>query len=133
MIPSQAGVIVIDHVGLVRQQISTIFSAEGIRKITELSKPEEALKFLETKPCHLIVCELHFPDLGALEFLKKIRSHSFPRMRCMGFVVLTADQTRESVESMMNAGADDYILKPLTPNCIQSRIAGLLMKIPGDV
>jgi two-component system chemotaxis response regulator CheY len=132
MIPSQAGILVVDRVALVRQQISTIFSTEGIKKVTELATPEEALQLLETKPCHLIISELHFPNLGTLEFLKKVRAHSFPRVKGMGFVVLTADSTKANVDAMMEAGADDYILKPLTPNCLKTRISSLLMKLQVD-
>jgi CheY-like chemotaxis protein len=117
MITSQAGILVVERVALVRQQISTILSTEGIKK---------------TKPCHLIITELHFPNLEALEFLKKVRAHSFPRINSIGFVVLTADSTKESVQTMMDAGADDYILKPLTPKCVQSRIFSLLMKLKAD-
>jgi two-component system, chemotaxis family, chemotaxis protein CheY len=132
VISSQAGILVVDRVALVRQQISSIFSVEGIKKVTGLSSPEEALKLLETKPCHLIVTELHFPSLGTLEFLKKVRAHPFPRVSGIGFVILTADSTKECVDAMMAAGADDYILKPLTPKCVQSRIFSLLMKLSAD-
>jgi two-component system chemotaxis response regulator CheY len=121
MLSSQAGILVVDRVALVRQQISTIFSTEGIKKVTELATPEEALELLETKPCHLIITDLNYPNSGALEFLKKVRAHSFPRVKGIGFVVLT-----------MAAGADDYILKPLTPNYVQSRIFSLLMKLKAD-
>jgi two-component system chemotaxis response regulator CheY len=130
MLSSQAGILVVDRVALVRQQISTIFSTEGIK--TELATPEEALELLETKPCHLIITDLNYPNSGALEFLKKVRAHSFPRVKGIGFVVLTADSTKASVEAMMAAGADDYILKPLTPNYVQSRIFSLLMKLKAD-
>jgi two-component system chemotaxis response regulator CheY len=132
MITSQAGILVVERVALVRQQISTILSTEGIKKITDRSNPVEALELLEAKPCHLIITELHFPNLEALEFLKKVRAHSFPRINSIGFVVLTADSTKESVQTMMDAGADDYILKPLTPKCVQSRIFSLLMKLKAD-
>jgi two-component system chemotaxis response regulator CheY len=132
MLTSQAGILVVDRVALVRQQISTILSTEGIKKVTELATPEEALELLETKPCHLIIAGLNYPNSGALEFLKKVRAHSFPRVKEMGFVVLTADSTKASVEAMMGAGADDYILKPLTPNYVQSRIFSLLMKLKAD-
>jgi two-component system, chemotaxis family, chemotaxis protein CheY len=132
MNPKQAGILVVHQVPLVRQQIASIFAAEGLPKVTEVGSPEEALQLLDTKPCHLVVSDVHFPKGEALDFLKKVRAHSFPRVRKIGFVVLTADSTKESIEAFIGAGADDYILKPLTPNYISSRITSLLMKISAD-
>lgn len=132
MIPNQAGILVIEPVEIVRQQIASILNGGGFKKVTGLATPEEALQLLETKPCHLIFSEWHLPPHGGLEFLKKIRSHSYPRVRDICFVVLTADETRASVEEAMAAGADDYILKPLNGNQLQSRINSMLMKVPAD-
>jgi CheY-like chemotaxis protein len=107
--------------------------ASGLAKVTCLSSPAEALELLETKPCHLIFSDWEFDLSHGLEFLKKIRSHRFPRIRNICFVFLTADAGGSSIAAAMDAGADDYILKPLTENQIRSRINAILMKAAAEL
>lgn len=132
MLAKQAGILVVDPIPLVRRKISSLLISAGLAKVTTLESPKEALELLETKPCHLIFADWTPDNQEGMEFLTKIRAHSFPRVRNICFVVLTADASKVSVEAAMKAGADDYILKPLTENHIKAQITALLLKVAAD-
>jgi CheY-like chemotaxis protein len=132
MIPKQAGILLVDPVAIVRKKTASLLVSSGLPKVTGLETPEAALELLETKPCHIIFSDWDYESKTGLEFLRRLRSHKFPRIRNICFVALTADGKKESVDEAMNAGADDYILKPLNANHIQSRINSLLMKVTID-
>jgi DNA-binding NarL/FixJ family response regulator len=132
MQPKQAGIIVVEPVPIVRRKIASLLVANGMAKVTSLETPSQALELLETKPCHIVFSEWRFPDASGLDFLGRLRSHPFPRVSKIRFVVLTADGSEASVNEAMNAGADDYILKPLTDNQILSRVNALLINTAAD-
>lgn len=132
MLANQAGILVIDPIQLARDGVSSVLHGEDMKRTTCLSDPAEALKLLETKPCHLIFSEWRLENLSGLDFLKRIRAHSIPRVRNICFIFLTADSKPASVEEGIAAGADDYILKPLTANQIKTRVTSLLMKVAVD-
>jgi len=121
-----------ESVDAVRKNVAALLVRAGLAKVTSLKTPAAALDLLETKPCHLIISEWHFDDQDGLNFLQTVRRHAFPRVRNIAFVVLTADRLKTSVEAALNAGADDYILKPLSENQIKSQLNALLLKVVAE-
>lgn len=132
MLAKQAGIIIVDPIPLVRRKISSLLISMGLPKVTTVENPKDALDLLETKPCHLIFSDWSSDTPTGIDFLTKVRAHAFPRVRNICFVVLTADGSKASVEAAMRAGADDYILKPLTENHIKAQVTALLLKVSAD-
>jgi PAS domain S-box-containing protein len=60
---------------------------------------------------HLILLDLHLPDISGEEVLRRLRAD--PRTAPIPVVVITADATRTTVERLRAAGADAYLTKPL--------------------
>ena len=60
---------------------------------------------------HLILLDLHLPDLTGAEVLARLKSN--PRTRQIPVVVLSADATKSQVDRLIAAGASDYLTKPL--------------------
>lgn len=59
----------------------------------------------------LILLDLHLPDLPGDEVLRRLRED--PRTRATPVVVISADATRGRIERLREAGARDYLTKPL--------------------
>jgi PAS domain S-box-containing protein len=60
---------------------------------------------------HLILLDLHLPDIQGDEVLLKLRRD--PRTTKIPIVVLSADATPGQIERLLLAGADEYLTKPL--------------------
>ena len=60
---------------------------------------------------HLILLDLHLPDIGGEEVLARLRADA--RTRAIPVVILTADATRES-DPLLAAGARAYLTKPIS-------------------
>jgi len=59
----------------------------------------------------LILLDLHLPDIGGEEVLRRLRSD--PRTSHIPVVIVSADATQSSLDRLHAAGADAYLTKPL--------------------
>jgi CheY-like chemotaxis protein len=71
----------------------------------------EALKLAAENTVDLILLDLNLPDIHGSEVLKRIRSNHFTKS--IPVVVISADAMSKQKESMLQAGANEYLTKPL--------------------
>jgi PAS domain S-box-containing protein len=60
---------------------------------------------------NLIFLDLHLPDLPGHQVLRRLRSD--PRTRAIPVIVISADTTTGQVKRLLEAGAQDYLTKPI--------------------
>ena len=82
---------------------------------------------LEIKP-HLILLDMMMPVLDGIETCKAIRRS--PVLKNVMVVFLSAISSEETQLQSYNAGADDYINKPIKMNILRSRVQAILKRIP---
>ncbi|WP_156272943.1 HD domain-containing phosphohydrolase [Neomoorella glycerini] len=71
-----------------------------------------------------ILCCIMLPEMTGVELLRRVKS--FPRLRSIPVVLLTAMEDLESKNAGFAAGADDYVTKPFQPVELCLRLRGLL-------
>jgi two-component system cell cycle response regulator len=74
----------------------------------------------------LVITDLIMPVMSGLEFTKTIRKD--PQNKQLRIIALTSNTQKESVFEAIQAGVDDYIVKPFDMNEIVERIKRLLAK-----
>ena len=79
---------------------------------------------VEDRP-DLVVLDLGLPDLDGRELLRMLRAVS-----AVPVIVATARDDDESVVQALDAGADDYVLKPF-PAALEARIRAVLRRAAG--
>ncbi len=62
----------------------------------------------------IIVSELDLPDMGGVEFITRI--HSDPVMRHVLIMVVTGRTSVHDKIAALTAGADDFVVRPVTPD-----------------
>jgi two-component system OmpR family response regulator len=76
----------------------------------------------------LILLDLHLPDGLGIDLLKSLRSAGDRRP----VIILTArDQIRDRIEGL-NAGADDYLVKPFDLDELTARVAAVARRASGN-
>ena len=75
----------------------------------------------------LVVLDLGLPDLDGRELLRMLRAVS-----AVPVIVATARDDDESVVSSLDAGADDYVVKPFAAGQLEARIRAVLRRAAGD-
>jgi two-component system, OmpR family, KDP operon response regulator KdpE len=80
---------------------------------------------VEERP-DLVLLDLGLPDLDGRELLRMLRAVS-----AVPVIVATARDDDESVVQALDAGADDYVLKPFQAGQLEARIRAVLRRAAG--
>ena len=84
----------------------------------------EALVKLEAEEPDLVLMDWQMPGMSGIEALEKMRSN--PRWRSLPVIMLTARATTDDKVAGLNAGADDYVTKPVDEAELWARVRAML-------
>ena len=87
---------------------------------------KEAIQIAREIRPHLILLDVMMPEMDGVETCEQLRT--FPELKHTIIAFLTARAEDYSQIAGFEAGADDYIAKPIKPKVIQSRIKALLKR-----
>jgi DNA-binding response OmpR family regulator len=85
---------------------------------------EEALRLAQERHPDLAVLDWMMPKASGLEVLRAIRANS--ETADIPVVLLTARASEADVQEGLDAGADDYIAKPFSPQELATRVQTIL-------
>ena len=99
---------------------------DGYEVFTASNGAEGLQTALKVKP-HLILLDMMMPVLDGIETCKALRSS--PALKNVMIVFLSAVGSEETQLQGYDAGADDYINKPIKMNILRSRVQAILKRI----
>jgi len=99
---------------------------EGYNVMTA-SNGKEALKKAQKNPPHLIIIDVMMPEMDGIEACEQLRSDTTFNDTIIMF--LTARGEDYSYVAAFDAGADDYVTKPIKPKIIVSKVKALLRRL----
>lgn len=103
--------------------VCTLLENAGYRA-TAVDRGEMALDKITAQNPDLVVLDLNLPGISGIDVLKRVRSHSFlPMIVLSGF-----GKDRDRVIAL-EAGADDYMAKPFSPEELVARVKALLRRV----
>lgn len=100
-------------------------TAEGYKVLTA-ENGAEAVKIAKKKKPHLIILDVMMPEMDGMEACEKIRK--IPELDDTVITFLTARGEDYSQVAGFEAGADDYITKPIKPKVLISKVKALLRR-----
>ena len=111
-----------DILEIVRYNLST----EGYQVITAENGLEAVKKAKKERP-HLIILDVMMPEMDGIEACEQIRKNT--DLNDTIIIFLTARGEDYSQLAGFDAGADDYITKPIKPKLLVSKVKALLRRI----
>jgi len=97
--------------------------------VSSYDSSQKFLAALRQSECDLLIVDWSIPDLSGIEVLEYIRKFH-PDMPA---IMLTARSENIDIVRGLQAGADDYVAKPVDPDVLAQRIKSLLRRSKGEV
>ncbi len=98
---------------------------EGFR-VTVAPDGRSALEKLEEAPPDLVVLDWMLPEVSGLEICRTMRRR--PELRGVPVIMLTAKGEESDRVRGLDAGADDYMVKPFSPKELIARVRAVLRR-----
>jgi DNA-binding response OmpR family regulator len=84
---------------------------------------EQGLELLRAAPPEVVVLDLMLPGMDGFEICRRIRADGD-----LPIIMLTARNDDMDVVAGLEAGADDYVVKPVQPRVLEARIRAVLRR-----
>lgn len=104
-----------------RHALGKILEDQG-HKVISAKSGEEALQLLSSHKLDMILMDLDMPGLDGFETTQLIRE---TLERWIPILILSGRSDDESVINAIECGADDYLLKPISPVLLQAKIIAM--------
>jgi len=104
-------------------------SNEGYKVITG-ENGAEAVKLAKKHKPHLVILDVMMPEMDGIEACEKLRENTDLKNTVITF--FTARGEDYSQVAGFEAGADDYITKPIKPKVLISKVKALLRRVKED-
>ncbi len=112
--------LVIDDSRAARSIISNILKEMGM-SVLQAANGLEALEVLQRSPAvELLLVDWNMPAMNGLEFIKAVRAD--PTYRGVRILMVTSEAETAQVKMALEAGADEYLMKPFTKDVLVAKL-----------
>ncbi|MDT0685170.1 response regulator transcription factor [Autumnicola psychrophila] len=122
-------ILLVDDEPDILEIVSYNLSSEGYKVITA-DNGADGVKLAKKKNPQLIILDVMMPGMDGIEACEKIRK--IPELEDTIIAFLTARGEDYSQMAGFDAGADDYITKPIKPKVLTSKVKALLRRFKDD-
>jgi two-component system KDP operon response regulator KdpE len=124
---SNANILVVDDEPQIRRVLRSTLSSQGY-VITDAKSGEEAVESVRKNKPDLVLLDLNMPGMGGIAACREIRQSSEAPI-----IMLTVRNAERDKVAALDAGADDYVVKPFGIEELLARIRAALRRYaPGD-
>jgi two-component system KDP operon response regulator KdpE len=122
-----ATILVVDDEPQIRRVLRSTLSSQGY-VITDAKSGEDALESFRKERPDLVLLDVNMPGMGGIEACREIR-----RISDAPIIMLTVRNAERDKVSALDAGADDYVVKPFGIEELLARIRAALRRYaPGE-
>ncbi|HXR95728.1 MAG TPA: response regulator [Rhizomicrobium sp.] len=115
-------VLIIEDKDHMRALLRRLLNHIGVRVMYEAPDGAAALEMLPTIECDLILSDLSMAPMDGLEFARKVRGASNPKAAGVPIIMISGYAEKAKVEAARDAGVSEFLVKPVTPQHLISRI-----------
>jgi two-component system chemotaxis response regulator CheY len=119
-------ILLVDDSGVMRKLVSKALRQGGldIASTKEAGNGQEGLDSLGEGDVDFVLCDWNMPVMDGLTFVQEARKSS-----SVPIVMLTTESGDDKVSAALEAGANDFITKPFTPEKLKEKVDEVLQRI----
>jgi DNA-binding response OmpR family regulator len=118
-------VLIVEDEARIAHWVSTYFEREGYKSLVA-KDGETGLALAQAERLDLIILDIMLPKLNGIEVCRRIRRDSE-----VPIIMLTAKDKESDRILGLDSGADDYVVKPFSPNELLARARAILRRSDG--
>lgn len=124
-------VMIVDDVSATRAILKDMLTEMGFKDIVEAKSGEEALDKLKQHRAQLIICDNMMDGMSGLDLLYQLRNYAY--LVDIPFIVISSNGEVPVVDTALDLGANDYILKPISFKLFKRKVADVLRRRAASV
>jgi len=119
-LPLQTKMLVVDDFESMRRIVKQVLNDIGFKDVTLADDGATALPLLKKGDFGFLITDWNMPQMEGIDLVKAVRAD--PRLKGMPILMVTAEAKREQIIEAAQAGVNDYIVKPFTPDTLRAKI-----------
>lgn len=119
-------ILVVDDFQTMRRIIINLLRQLGFTNVVEAQDGALALEKVKDDSIDLVISDWNMPNMTGLEFLKALRASE--EYKDLPFIMVTAEGKKENVIAAVQAGVNNYIVKPFNAATLKEKLS----KVIGD-
>lgn len=127
MLDQNMKILVVDDFSTMRRIIRNILREIGYNNVDEADDGSTAMEKLKADTFDFVVTDWNMPNMTGIDLLKAIRQDE--RLKHVPVLMVTAEAAEENVVTAVQAGVNNYIVKPFTATALKERIDLILDKL----
>lgn len=121
-------IMVVDDDQDLAEMLGIVLNGVGM-EVDLVSRGDEAVEVFKNSQPDLVLLDIMLPGTDGIEVCREIRKQSTR----VPIVMLTAKSDTHDIVKGLEAGADDYMVKPFKPSELVARIRTRLRRVSGDI
>ncbi|HZJ18898.1 MAG TPA: response regulator [Pricia sp.] len=118
-------ILLIEDFTAIREGTAELLELEGYRVITA-KNGKEGLEKIKRIPPDLVICDVRMPEMDGLTLLGNLGAHR--DLKRIPFIFYSAKSEKRDIKTGLDAGADDYLVKPCELKELLGSIKKCLLK-----
>ena len=120
-----ASILVVEDEPAIQELVSFSCASSGfkVRRAESVGAAQEAIR---SELPDLVILDWMLPDRGGIDLLRDLRAQE--RTRALPVIMLTAKSAETDRIAGLDAGADDYVVKPFSPRELVSRVRAVFRR-----
>lgn len=116
-------ILTIDDSTTMRRIIINTLSRIGYKDVVQADHGKSGLAKLDEGGVDLIITDWNMPEMDGLEFVKRVRAGDY---KDVPILMVTTNAAKEDIVEALQAGVNNYVVKPFTPETLKEKIELLL-------
>ena len=114
--------LIVDDSALMRRQLVALFQGEDDFEIHQARNGKEAVAENREFQPDVITLDINMPEMDGIEFVGNVRTQN----PSIPILMVTTNAAKEDIVAALQAGVNNYVVKPFTPETLKEKIESLL-------